>query len=480
MRISRRLVTTVATAFLLTVATLDDAYADRGDVLARYVIVAHDPVDDKTTTLARVIMEGTDVTCPPFQRLDPNGSVSGALNSTTRINPDDEAYPVTVCEAVVPAGSSASVDGLALPTLVAEPEHIVIIGDSGCDGGTWQDCQTAWPFPGIADHAAARDPDLVIHVGDWNYRGTPSSKVDGESTYDSCLPRPGRPWVNTTSGDTWQTWWQDVFLPAASLMNAAPWVVLRGNHELCSRAGRGWFYFLDPHSVLLDPYRALPVCNALTVQTDAYALDIGHIRLVVVDSANACDDADYEDAASLAYQVRIYAQQFDRVAALARDSAKPVWLLVHHPLWSATHYSGEPGIVSLNATLQRALKQSMASSLPPSVALVLSGHVHEFQAITFDSERPPQLIVGNSGVALDTNLLETPYSVQVDGEPAEGLALSANNGPDSFGYLDVTLTSDGAMRGDMYSFEPDGRATGRVVAVCSLPVGWNGLCRLGP
>ena len=425
-------------------------------------------------------MEGTDVACPAFQQHDSDGSASVALNSTTRINPDEEAFPITVCEAVVPAGVLASVDGLALPALIAEPEHLVIVGDSGCYGGDLQDCQTAWPFPGIASHAAEGKPDLVIHIGDYNYRGTPSTKVDGEATYNSCLPRTGRPWVNTTSGDTWQTWWQDLFQPAATLLTAAPWVVMRGNHELCSRAGRGWFYLLDPHSVLLDPYRALPVCNALTVLTEPYALDIGHIRLVVMDSANACDDADLEDAASLAYQARNYAQQFDQAAALARDSEKPIWLLVHHPIWSAAHYPTIPGIVSLNATLQRALKLSLASSLPPSVALVLSGHVHEFQAITFDGERPPQLIIGNSGVALDTNLLDNPYSVEVDGEPATGLALSARTGDDSFGYLDVTLSADGAMTGKMNSFQPDGRATGRVVAVCTLPVGWNELCRLGP
>ena len=29
--------------------------------------------------------------------------------------------------------------------------------------------------------------------------------------------------------------------PAAELLATAPWVVARGNHELCSRAGLGWF-----------------------------------------------------------------------------------------------------------------------------------------------------------------------------------------------------------------------------------------------
>ncbi|MEM7122768.1 MAG: metallophosphoesterase [Pseudomonadota bacterium] len=456
------------------------AWADHGDIAARYVIVTYDPVNEETTTLARVILEGTGLACPAFQRLDQNGDVDGTLNSTTRDNPDEEAFPVTVCEAVMPLGVRAAIDGVVLPSYTSEPERLVVIGDSGCDGGATQDCASEWPFAGIAAHAAAGNPDLVIHVGDWNYRGTPQKEVDGQTTYDSCMPRPGRPWVNTTAGDTWQTWWLDVFEPASALMATAPWVIARGNHELCSRAGRGWFYLLDPRSVLLDPYRALPVCDALTVQTGAYALDLGPIRVVIMDSANACDETAFQDEASFAYQARVYAQQFDQVAALARGSEKPVWLITHHPIWTAVHYEGESEVVQLNAALQRALKQSLMSSLPPSITLVLSGHVHEFQAVTFDDDRPPQLIIGNSGGTLDINLLNSPYETDVDGEPASVLSLSANISPDHFGYLDMTLKADGTMKGEVHSFRPDGTATGRVIAVCSLPVGWDGVCRLGP
>ena len=48
-------------------------------------------------------------------------------------------------------------------------------------------------------------------------------------------------------GDNWAVWQKDFFDPAAPLLAAAPWVLVRGNHELCSRGGHGWFRLLDPH-----------------------------------------------------------------------------------------------------------------------------------------------------------------------------------------------------------------------------------------
>lgn len=62
----------------------------------------------------------------------------------------------------------------------------------------------------------------------------------------SGLPETGR-----SLPDSWEAWRADFFAPAAPLLSRAPWVPARGNHELCSRAGPGWFYFLDPHSDLL-------------------------------------------------------------------------------------------------------------------------------------------------------------------------------------------------------------------------------------
>src|SRR5262249_7724456 len=146
-------------------------------------------------------------------------------------------------------------------------------------------------------------PEVIIHVGDYNYRGTPST-VDGQSVYNGCavssyVSQNPQSDLASPSWDRWDNWRDDFFRPAAPLLREAPWGFTRGHHERCSRAGPGYFYFLDPHSPLLgqDParYRCPPQVNGgapfpnLTFVAP-YALRFGPgLTLVVVDSANACD-----------------------------------------------------------------------------------------------------------------------------------------------------------------------------------------------
>ena len=106
-------------------------------------------------------------------------------------------------------------------------------------------------------------------MGDYNYRGTPSgfkTTVDGKQVQqwyydagDGATPSeqcgiPGPYYSQNSTGnpdaDAWEAWWLDFFQPAGDLLAAAPWVFARGNHELCSHAGPGWFYFLDASSEL--------------------------------------------------------------------------------------------------------------------------------------------------------------------------------------------------------------------------------------
>jgi len=93
-------------------------------------------------------------------------------------------------------------------------------GNSPCDD------PAAWPFARVAMTAAGFAPDLVIHVGDYHYRETP------------CADRAGC--ANSPHGDTWRAWQADFFDPAEGLLASAPWIMLRGNHEDCLRAGAGW------------------------------------------------------------------------------------------------------------------------------------------------------------------------------------------------------------------------------------------------
>jgi hypothetical protein len=287
-------------------------------------------------------------------------------------------FPVFGCEVAVPAGSVAAVlDGKPLPLARPDPQRIVVFGDSGCrlfTGAKAQACNDpiSWPFPKIAVAAAASRPDLVIHVGDYEYRETACPVGNA-----GCA---GSPW-----GYGWDAWNADFFQPAAPLLAAAPWVMVRGNHENCSRAGEGWFRFLDRLPME-------PICHDLT---GAFVAKLGDFGMVVVDSGTAADPPG--DPSEL---VAILRRQFIDVLDKIPDNA---WLITHRPL---NAIFGEPGGAQSNAN--KVLQLAFGSDMPAGVRIIVSGHIHSFQAVDFSGIRPSQLVVGTGGNALN---LMPPMSV---------------------------------------------------------------------
>jgi hypothetical protein len=371
-------------------------------LLARWVQLGPEGV-----ALARVIT--TQPACPAVL-------VDGTAQPMAERAAPEAAYPVRVCELALPPGAgTATVEGQPLPLPPAAPRRIVVIGDTGCRlrGEEIQACNDpqAWPFATVARRAAAEQPDLVVHVGDYLYREEP------------CPPKAagcaGSPW-----GYNWAAWQADFFTPAAPLLQAAPWVFVRGNHELCSRAGGGWFRFLDPH----------PLLAACQDHTAPYAVPVGALQLLVLDAAAA------EDREAPPEQVAVYAAQFDEVRARAGATA---WLTMHRPLWAIGAEHGADGaLFQTNPTLQAA----SGNALPPGVQLVLSGHIHLFEVLDFAAEpaaaapaaRPPQLVVGNSGTALDPAVRAPLAGLTVAGAPVTG-GWSLHQ----FGYLVVEPVAEG-------------------------------------
>jgi len=148
----------------------------------------------------------------------PKVTADGApVPSKTRGEPDATGglYPVQVCvaHAATPPRVAAA-DGVPVPVAPATIKRIVVIGDTGCrlKGTFVQDCNdpVKWPFATVARLAAARHPDLVIHVGDYHYRETPCP-----------ADRPGC--AGSPYGDNWAVWQKDFFEPAAPLLAAASW-----------------------------------------------------------------------------------------------------------------------------------------------------------------------------------------------------------------------------------------------------------------
>lgn len=465
---------------------------------AAYVLYAASKSDD-TVLLARVITDRTTA-CPA---LDVGGK---RIATTARRNPNPRNFPVTVCEALYPFDQAGKVAGTAvsLPKVTRQPRQIVLFGDTGCKGlkknGKGQDCAdpAAWPFPKLAQDAAASGADLVIHVGDYNYIGTPSEIpfAEGKSprlVYDAGDHAPisddcrlPGPFVSQNAAgsllpDHWGHWRQDFFEPARPLLAAAPWVFARGNHELCSRAGPGWFYFLSPRSSLLgdrpEAMQCPPQQGPLPViAIPPYRVDAGPLDLVVMDTVLACD------AASSPEFTEMFASQFERLPGMVRD--KPTWLVTHRPIWAVLKagkaHKKSPGtpvkkVVSTNKTLERALRVGNGGALPSSIGLVLAGHLHRFQSVTFASKRPPVLVVGDSGTKLDTEHPTGPFAARLDGEMAR--VLSEN----MFGYLAATVDRDGRWRGRWNGARADRKKgkTGRKEAACGTDQLRNGsLCVL--
>ncbi len=198
-----------------------------------------------------------------------------------------DAFPGRVCQADLPAGARRlSVEGVALPAAKPQVNRIVILGNSGCrlKGAFVQNCNdpAAWPFAKVAALAAEKRPDLIIHVGDYYYRETPCP-----AGIAGCAGSP--------YGDRWPSWDAELYVPAAPLLAAAPWVFARGNHEDCHRGGTGWFRLLD----------AAPAPKACPAESDTFSVDLNGLRLILVDSA------DTEDRTAPAWLVADFDRELD-------------------------------------------------------------------------------------------------------------------------------------------------------------------------
>jgi len=348
------------------------------------------------TTIARVITPRDD--CPQIRF---NGI---GVQMEVRQAPDDD-FPVLVCEITIPQGTiTASVSGRALKLPVENPTRLVVIGDTGCrleTGAVPQSCNDpkAWPFERIAKTAASFNPDLVIHVGDYYYRQDPCPAGDS-----GCEGSP--------FGDNYATWDADFFSPANELLRAAPWVFTRGNHEECSRGGKGWFTFLDPNAPFED-------CQEFT---PPYVVDIGSLNLLMLDSSAAKDNSAPEDL------VDVYASQ---IATLEDASGDNAWFVTHHPFWGIGEYEGE--LFMIDDTLQAA----SGNVLTGGINLVLSGHIHFFELLNFEGNRQPQLIIGMSGTEVDSTVT-TPFpGLEIGGATVnEGFNLN------EFGFALMELKGD--------------------------------------
>src|SRR5262249_56706207 len=86
-------------------------------------------------------------------------------------------------------------------------------------------------------------------------------------------------------------------------------------------------------------------------------------------------------------------------AAISGRVPSPAWLLTHVP-FNAVKLDKNNGGDQIVNTVQQ---QAIGDLLPRDIEMIVSGHVHTFEALSFadaNPPRPPQLVVGTGGVKL--------------------------------------------------------------------------------
>jgi hypothetical protein len=352
-------------------------------------------------------------------------------------------FPGLVCETTLPATASTVTVGQSKFKFSRNwnPRRILIYGDTGCRikiGKSFAAIQTCndpkeWPLQQISEAAAKWKPDLIIHVGDFHYRESP------------CPPNDQR-CAGAISGDVWDSWMQDFFLPTKPLLAKAPWIFIRGNHEDCARAGTGWFQFLDPR----------PVPQACTDSTEPFLISVGDHIFASIDVADQKRMQPGLDAA--ADQLTNQIEKQNTKAQANTDHRKTFnWILIHRPVFTLDPAEPQVSIPHLNGVLAEA----------GQVAAIFSGHRHQFRLLEPKASHPPEFLTGNGGANLDqpsesNNAPET-------GSKQSSLASSVN-----FGFMTLERKAERAWTVQEHD------QTGRVTHRCLLTVAKESTVRCLP
>jgi Calcineurin-like phosphoesterase len=307
--------------------------------------------------------------------------------------PARAAFPVLLCETELRGDSLARLGNRTLPVRQIEPNDIVVIGDTGCRLVYYSKDQSCldndeWPFRKIAASATEKvsGRSFVLHVGDFHYREHPCA--------DSSSRCGGSPY-----GDNWETWEAEFFEPADLLLRAAPWIIVRGNHENCDRAGAGWLFFF----ALPGQRRTDDACeDSLAGRTVSIGrTDDGRPRSLLV-----LDTSDEKNT----YKVKVLCDDYLKALEPLDQTGSEFWVAMHQPLWKRNMNGRMDGAESKKQPCEEsksaitAIRERFETRQNERLAkLVLAGDTHAFQFFwPKTASTPIQIIAGNGGTALDT------------------------------------------------------------------------------
>lgn len=363
------------------------------------------------------------------------------------------AFPVRVCERTLSRGTrQATIAGRKLPLPRRNIRRILVIGDTGCrlkaKDDAWQACNDpiAYPFARIAARAATWKPDAVIHVGDYLYRENPCP-----ADHAGCS---GSPW-----GYGWDAWNADFFAPARSLLESAPLIVARGNHENCARAGQGWWRLLDPRPLQDGHDCNLAVNDIKGDFSPAYAVPLGSAAQVVVMDLSHAGTSTIKSGDP---RVKKYRNTWRELAGFAQR-ARFTFALDHYPVFGVAvkEGAGASGFDAGNPALQQVFADLDPAIMPRGVDALLAGHIHLWEQVDFAGRQPSQFVAGFSGTQEDA--VPIPKALPAALSPAPGVQIRRFDAiTDMFGYMTLERSGNTRWVADVYAVD------GRHLRHCTL------------
>ena len=355
-------------------------------------------------------------------------------------------FKLTSCEiSWPPTEASASIQGRTFQAPKKKYHRILLMGDTGCrlkaSENAYQDCSNPrnWPFATNVRNALTQHPDLIVHMGDIHYRESPCP--------DNLDCR------NSSWGYGSDAWIDDFFKPADPLLDQAPWVFVRGNHEACNRAGQGWFRFLDPRPLTSQVACERTDVNELDNFTPPYLVKINQdLSFVIFDSSAISPKHLPIDSSSF----HIYSKYMTWVEQATKGEGSFAFLS-HHPVYGMAYAKSKNdlnpgGNVNLINWFSKMADNTLA---PQHTQWLMHGHIHSFEAIGYEDHSFSSFILGNSGSQIEGVV---PSAIPNGFEVAPGLRLKTYYSSPKYGFAVIEIQEDNTTSYTLTEFDDRGEA----------------------